>query len=697
MEKITADSPEAQSASPIHDNLEALKRLFPSVVRDGQIDVDALRQLVGEDVVQDREIFGLNWKGKAESRRAALTPSLGTLRPCKEESVDWDNTKNLYIEGDNLEVLKLLRKSYGGKVKMIYIDPPYNTGKDFVYEDDYTASVANYLKHTNQAELYKSNTESDGRFHTKWLNMMYPRILLARDLLCDDGLMFVSLDNSEFANFKNIADEIFGYESFVTVIHVQMSTVQGEKIKSAKLGNVVKNAEYILVYSKNGRKSIACNLLYDPVKYDNHYQKYLIPISEDTYKLENLTNIIAKEEELLNELKALKLTNQRGQFAAASIQKAYLLSESFRNFVKEKAKWIVRKHDSIDVPDQFWKKMENGIVYTYRNEARSYLVQKENNSVSQFIPLSEKLRQADDFDSTYGPTTIRGDWWSGFYLDMGNITNEGAVVFKNGKKPLRLIEQLLYMTTKRGDVVMDFFSGSATTAHAVMQLNSKDELNYSNTQGRRFIMVQLPELLALDNTSDLSAKKAIKETISFLESIGKPLNLCEVGKERLRRAGAVVKEMNRAVDVGFRVYKLDSSNVKAWNPNSQNLVDAMNSFAEHLVANRTSEDFLAEIMLKSGIDLVEDAEEREIAGHRVYSFGFGQYYACTEDSLAECAEDLALGIVAWHEEQCRTAGAEPKDLCTVFVIDKAFNDDDKAKMNFIAILDQHGISSVKAL
>ena len=194
-EKLTSSSPEAQSESPVADHVNALASLFPSVVREGKVDFDALRQMLGDDVAKDDELFGLQWKGKAQARRAATTPSLGTLRPCKEESVDWDTTKNLYLEGDNLEVLKLLRKSYAGKVKMIYIDPPYNTGKEFVYPDNYQNGIEEYKKLTGQLGVFKANAETSGRYHTDWLNMMYPRLILAKDLLRDDGVIFISIDD----------------------------------------------------------------------------------------------------------------------------------------------------------------------------------------------------------------------------------------------------------------------------------------------------------------------------------------------------------------------------------------------------------------------------------------------------------------------------------------------------------------------
>lgn len=687
-ETISATSPEAVSGASCAENSQALARilrdLFPSAVRDNRVDLDTLKQLLGEYSEQTEERFGLNWNGKKEARHAALTPSLGTLLPCKDDSVNWDTTKNLYIEGDNLEVLKLLKKSYSGKVKMIYIDPPYNTGKDFIYRDDFRDSLENYRKFTNQQHEYRANAEKDGRYHTRWLNMMYPRLLLARDFLTEDGVLFVSLDNSEIANFKIIADEVFGYENFVTILHVQMSTVQGEKVKSAKQGNIVKNAEYILVYSKNGKKNIAVNNLYDPVKYDNHYQDYLQEIADadGEYQTIKLSETIAQDKDVTAELQALSLLNKKGRLAAGNLQEAYAKSGLLRDFIHTRAKGIVRAHDSVEVPAAFKAKMVKGRVYRYKTDDRAYLVRLSGGGVQQLIPLSEKLRKADDFNETFGPTTIRGDWWPGFYLDMGNITKEGAVVFKNGKKPLRLISQLVYMTTQNNDIIMDFFSGSATTAHAVMQRNAADHAD------RRFILVQLPEQLDPKIATATADKNAIEESIRFLKDIQKPLTICEIGKERMRRAG---KEIS-SCDTGFRVYKLADSNIKTWDPQCTDPAEAVLAHRNHLRPERSGDDLLAEIMLKSGIDLAEADETKCLAGHMVHRLGNGKHYACLEANIAEQAEELALGIAEWH-----TAGGAPQDTVTIFVLDEAFSGKDAAKGCFVKLLEQHGLSHVKAL
>ena len=624
-EKSSPSSPEAQSASPIQDNLKALAALFPSVVRDGQVDVDALRQLCGEAVVKEDELFGLNWRGKAEARRASLTPSLGTLRPCKEESKDWDTTQNLYIEGDNLEVLKLLRKSYGGKVKMIYIDPPYNTGKEFVYPDDYQNGIENYKKLTGQEGKYAANVETSGRYHTDWLNMMYPRLKIAHELLIEDGVIFISIDDHEVDNLKTICDEIFGASNFIANLVWKSKSGGANDSKYLAIDH-----EYILCYSKNFGKT----------------QQFLDSNATVTT--------------------SYNLSDEKGEYSLDRLDKqslGYIESLDFPIIGPDGKEYVVEhKNPNVKIARWRWSKdtvearydelvFKNGYVYT-----KNY--KKESNIARSLL-----------IDERFGRTrTGKTDFTSLF-----------DAAYFSAPKPIKLINYLAHIIQDKNSIILDFFSGSASTAHAVMQLNAEDDGN------RRFIMVQLPE--PCEEKSE--AYKAGYKTI------------CEIGKERIRRAGEKVKEeaglAGQNLDIGFRVYKLDSSNVKAWNPQAEDLATAVNNYAEHLVGGRTEDDFLTEIMLKSGIDLTEKVAEREIAGHRVQSLGYGQYYACMATDLANDAEEVALGIAAWHEEDCAFAGGEQQDTCTVFVADRAFESNDAAKMNFVAILEQHGICNIKAL
>ena len=658
-EKSSSSSPEAQSASPIQDNLKALAALFPSVVRDGQVDVDALRQLCGEAVVKEDELFGLNWRGKAEARRAALTPSLGTLRPCKEESKDWDTTQNLYIEGDNLEVLKLLRKSYGGKVKMIYIDPPYNTGKEFVYPDDYQNGIENYKKLTGQEGKYAANVETSGRYHTTWLNMMYPRLILARDLLSEDGVIFISIDENEMVNLQKLCREIFGEQNYAGEIVWKNSSKNDEDYISIQ-------HEYIVAYVKSkdsnigdwSEKKEGTDEIFKAFegfrkKHGNDWQA----IHKDAlhwYKQFPESNPISNS-------KHYSWMDERGIYFPADIS-----GPNFGQYVYDVTHPTTGK--ICKAPASGWRFPEA----TMQERIAAGLVHFGIDETT--VPNNK----------TYLKDTLYQSIASVKYKD-GRVASKnlaallGANIFNNPKDK-GIIQGLISSCAKAEEaIIFDFFSGSATTAHAVMKLNAEDGGN------RRFIMVQLPE--SCEEKSE-AYKAGYK-------------NICEIGKERIRRAGEKVKEeagfAGQNLDIGFRVYKLDSSNVKAWNPQAEDLATAVNNYAEHLVGGRTEDDFLTEIMLKSGIDLVEEVEEREIAGHRVQSLGYGQYYACMAADLANDAEEVALGIAAWHEKDCAFAGGERQDTCTVFVADRAFESNDAAKMNFVAILEQHGICNIKAL
>ena len=652
-EKSSPASPEAQSGSPVQENLQALAALFPSVVRDGQVDFDALRQLLGNDIAKEDELFGLNWRGKTEARRAALTPSLGTLRPCKKESKDWDTTQNLYIEGDNLEVLKLLRKSYGGKVKMIYIDPPYNTGKEFVYPDDYQNGIENYKKLTGQEGKYAANVESSGRYHTDWLNMMYPRLMISRELLREDGVIFISIDDKEAPNLVKICNEVFGESNQIGII----SNTNNPKGRSDDKYLATAH-EYIIVFAKCIQR----------------LRWYGFEPTEEITKRYNKIDINGKK---YREIDLRKTGENDLREDRPNLFYYFYYNESNGDFFPsnddvELEGYIKIKPQREDLLEGNWR----WGLDTSKSQI-SLLVPK-------FMPTRKVwgIMQKDYLEgrSLVKPTS------SWLFKDVNS--ERGTEEFVNlgfdkrvfpKPKPIGTVLRCCKLSTEADDIIIDFFSGSSTTAHAVMKLNSEDGGK------RKYIMVQLPEPCEAESVACKSGYK----------------NICEIGKDRIRRSGEKVKEeaelAGQNLDIGFRVYKLDSSNVKAWNPQEEDLVEAMSKYAEHLVGGRTEDDFLTEIMLKSGIDLVEEVQEREIAGHRVQSLGYGQYYACMAADLADDAEDIALGIAAWHEEDCAFAGGEQQDTCTVFVSDRAFASNDAAKMNFVAILEQHGICNIKAL
>lgn len=626
-EHISSDSPDAMSASPVPDNIASLAKLFPEVLKEGKIDFEALKQLLGKDIAAPEELFGLQWNGKTQARRHAITPSMGTLRPVKSESKDWDNTKNLYIEGDNLEVLKLLRKSYSNKVKMIYIDPPYNTGKEFIYPDDYKQGIQNYLKLTQQESKFKANQESSGRFHTDWLNMMYPRLMIARDLLKEDGVIFISIDDHEVANLRTICDEIFGEQNFIAQLIWERA--YAPKNDARFISN---SHDYIIMYARR----------------------------IDTFTIGRLERTEAANNRYSN-----PDNDPRGKWKASDMSVKTYTPENDYSISTPSGR-------NVEPPaGRCWSLSKNNFLERLQNN-RIWFGENGNN-----VPCIKRFLTELIFEGM-APTSIL------FHKDVGHSQEGSKELTKllqngvfDGPKPLRLLTRLLTLAnTDANSIILDFFSGSSTTAHAVMQLNAKDGGK------RQFIMVQLPEATEENSQSFNVGYK----------------NICEIAKDRMRRAGDKINAeadlLSSNSDLGFRVYKLDSSNIKAWNfdIDKTELFDAVNASANHLLANRTDEDLLYEILLKQGIELTEDSRSQSYAGKKVYSLGHGQYYACIETQLpSDVVETLALAIAQWKQEE-----APSNTQCAVFVIDDAF-ESDQDKQNFCKILEQHGVVSIKSI
>lgn len=641
LRKIDAGSPEAQSADLVADNIARLRAMFPELLTESAkgvtINVDVLKSLVGDATVTDAdEKYGLNWHGKRRARQIALTPSAGTLRPCPEESVDWDSTQNLMIEGDNLEVLKLLQKSYAGKVKLIYIDPPYNTGKDFVYPDSFQDSIHNYLRITGQTEggaKISSNTEASGRFHTDWLNMMYPRLKLARSLLRDDGAIFVSLDDGEVANLRTLMDDVFGAENFIANViwEKKFAPQNDEKYFSER-------HDFIVVFAKNKAA----------------WKRNLLPRKEEA---------IARYKNPDND--------PRGPWASSDL----LRMEHRDNCVYSIAgptgvKWLPEAGTSWRHPeDEMLELIRSGQVWFGSDGASK----------------PRRKRYLSDVSDGVVPETI----W--FHRDCGHnqqATQEVKALFVDigvpfsNPKPTKLIQQALTIGTSVGgnDIVLDFFSGSGTTGHAVFAQNANDGGN------RRYVVVQLPEPL------DPGVKEQ-RFSADCCDKLGKPRNIAELTKERLRRAAAKVKSENPLFsgDLGFRVFKLDTSNIRAWNPNPDDLKATLFDHLDHIEPGRSADDILYEILLKLGLDLCVPIEQQTIAGKPVHSVGGGVLMACLAESIQVTeVEELALGIAAWRKAQ-GTVGET-----TAVFRDSAFQND-VAKSNLAAILEQHGIKQVRSL
>jgi adenine-specific DNA-methyltransferase len=630
MQKLTAADPETHSPDLVAENLAALQALFPELITEGAdgvaVNIDVLKALVGDKTVSDAdEKYGLNWHGKRRARQLALTPSTGTLRPCPEDSVDWDTTQNLMIEGDNLEVLKLLQKSYAGKVKLIYIDPPYNTGRDFVYPDNFRDNITNYLKLTGQAEggtAISTNTEASGRFHTDWLNMMYPRLRLAKNLLRPDGAILVSIGDNEVHHLRSMLDELLGEENFV-------ATVIWEKADSPRntARQFSEDHDFILVYSARPEwapaklprteeaNSIYSNPDNDPIgdwiPGDPFANK---PYSKGRYAVVGPTG--------------RQFEPPPGRYWRVSEEKLRDLDADGRIWwgpTKDARPSIKRYLAEVAdlTPRTLWRKEDVGSNRTSKNELRS------------LFPESES------FDTP---------------------------------KPIGLVRRMLQLGTNMNseELVLDFFAGSGTTAHSVIAANVEDGGN------RRFILVQLPEPI---ENADTQAS-----------------TIAELTAERIRRATSKIKEDNPLFsgDLGFRVLKLASSNIRAWDPNRDKIAETLEASIEHLKTDRTEQDILFELLLKLGLDLCVPIETKKVEGsakqdHDLHSIGGGSLLVCLSKSIPQAdVEPLAFILVAWHQE------LKPAGDTTVVFRDSAFADD-VAKTNITAILQQHGLETVRSL
>lgn len=630
MNKIEANDPAAQSADIVADNLSQLQSLFPEAFSEGKIQFDTLRQLLGGTVNEADEKYGLNWHGKRRVRQIALTPSTGTLRPCPDESVDWAKTQNLMIEGDNLEVLKLLQKSYAGKVKLIYIDPPYNTGKDFVYPDNFWDNIENYLELTGQVEggrKLSSNTDSSGRFHTDWLNMMYPRLRLARGLLKDDGAIVISIDDAEFENVRRICNEIFGEENFAGTI------LWKKKTNGNNMGFIPPVHDYLVCYGKALQEN---TLLGIPISQEYIDSEYSNPDNDPRGKWTT------------SDLSA----NHEGPYFGVINP---MTGET--HFPANGRYWVFNEQEVLS------RIRDGRIIFGKSGNAKP--VQKK------FLAERPSMRRKVE------------SWWDSHgYNEDGTIEIGELLTTKvfNHTKPKKLIQHVIEMSTTGKDLVMDFFAGSGTTGHAVMEQNAVDKGE------RRFILVQLPEPLDVNDSSQ-------KIAAEFCLAIDKKPSLSEITKERLRRSAKKVatNHPKHLGDFGFRVFKLDKSNIREWQPDQEDLAKALLDHHEHILEGRTEADIGYELLLKLGLDLCVPMESRTVAGKSVGAVGGGVLMLCLAEKIsAKEVETVAAGIVAWHKEL-----APAGDSAVVFR-DSAFADD-VAKTNMAAILAQNGLENIRSL
>jgi adenine-specific DNA-methyltransferase len=652
MKKLTAADPETQSPDVKAENLAALRALFPELVTEGPdgvaVNLDVLKQLVGDQTVTDaEEKYGLNWHGKRRARQLALTPSTGTLRPCPEDSVDWDTTQNLMIEGDNLEVLKLLQKSYAGKVKLIYIDPPYNTGKDFVYPDNFQDSIKNYLELTGQVEggaKISSNTEASGRFHTDWLNMMYPRLKAARSLLSPTGAIFISIDDNELANLKNICDDLFGAECYAGCVARVTGTPTGGGFRA-----LVNATDNVLIYLKQPDVEIT-GIAFG----DDDAAIYDKEDANGKYLIRSLRRTGGED----------RREDRPTMYFGVSAPDGTVVSPIGPGGYE--SRWICGR-------DRFNEMEAEGLIEWQQVDRDGVPAWQ----VYQKFYVEGRLKQPsnlwDELEGNKKATRSLKALFDG----------EKAFSFP---KPVGMLRYILQMAAAdKSSLVLDFFAGSGTTAHAVAEANAADNGE------RRSILVQLPEPLDPED-------KDQKVAATFCDRLGKPRNIAELTKERLRRAGKKVKEENPlfAGDLGFRVFKLTSSNIRAWEPDRDKLAETLEASIEHLKTDRTEQDILFELLLKLGLDLCVPIATKQVAGgakqaYGIHSIGGGSLLVCLSPAIPPAdVEPLALGLVAWHKE------LKPAGETTVVFRDSAFADD-VAKTNLTAILQQHGLETVRSL
>lgn len=590
---------ELQSADGVQLNLDALYQIAPSCFTEAEdpktgkikrmVNFDILRQLLGDDTVEDApEAYEFNWVGKQAARADVLRPINKTLRPVKEDSVDWDNTQNLYIEGDNLEVLKLLQKSYLGKVKMIYIDPPYNTGNDFVYHDDFAQSQAEYDEASGAVDelgnRYYRNTDSNGKYHSDWCSMIYSRLMIARTLLTEDGVIFISIDDNEADNLRKICGEIFGETNFVTQIVWQ-------KIHSIKndARYFSENHEYALIYAKD----------------------------KDKYKVGLLPRTAEMNERYKNPDNDPRGPWQSGDLVASG-------ERSNGHFLVTSPK----TGKTFDVPQgKHWVYAKDNLLRMV--EDNQIWFGEDGNS------FPRKKRFLSDVQDGRTPNTI---WLCEEVGHNQTATREVKLLFDDNKyfdfpKPVDYIKQMVKISSQKDDYILDFFSGSATTAHAIMQLNSEDEGN------RKYILVQLPE----ETPEDSEARKAGYNTIP------------EIAKERIRRAGKKIKEESplttQKLDTGFRVFRVDDSNYenvehtpKEWNQEQLDL------FLNNIKADRDELDLLFGCMLDWGVKLSLPMTSEEVDGKMIYTVNEGDLVACfaedvTENVVKAMADKMPLRVI----------------------------------------------------
>jgi adenine-specific DNA-methyltransferase len=621
-EKTTApETLDLRSLDVAEERRQELVRLFPEIrTEGGKLDLERLKLALGEAVVVGKERYGMTWPGKAECFRTIQAPSLGTLRPSLEESVNFDTTENLIIEGDNLEVLKLLQKSYLGKIKVIYIDPPYNTGNDFIYPDNYSESLQTYLEYTGQVDAegrrFGTNTETDGRFHSKWLNMMYPRLYLARNLLSDDGVTFISIDDNEVDNLRKVCNEVFGEENFVACCIWQ------KRYSRENRGAIGDAHDYLMVFARNRGAFEA--------------DRNLIPMTEDQARVYKNPN-----------------NDPRGRWRAVPMtaqgfrpnQMYEIEAPSGRRFKPPEGRcWSMTEPEFLKLKDQ-------GRVYFGKDGDSQPGIIRYLTEVEGLVPWT---------------------WWPSSEVGHTDEARKeireilGSQTVYETPKPTRLVLRVLEIAAKPDSLVLDFFAGSGTTGHAVLDLNSHDGGN------RKFILVQLPEPTGRDDFPTIA----------------------DITRERVRR---VIRKLNdedtgkldldggNKQDRGFRVFKLAESNFTTWEAekakDADGLARQLELHVDHIREGRTSGDLLHEVLLKSGFPLATPVETLTVVGKTVHGVAGGALLVCLD-------RELTLELIR------AMADAKPE---RVVCLDAGFAGNDQLKANAVQIFKTKGVASFKTV
>jgi adenine-specific DNA-methyltransferase len=651
--------------------LEKLKELFPEVFTEGnKIDWEKLKLTLGENVDTGKERFGMNWPGKADCFKTIQQPSIATLVPDREESIDFDNTQNLFIEGDNLEVLKLLQKSYLGKIKMIYIDPPYNTGNDFIYPDNYAENLSTYLEYTGQVDSegkkFSTNTETDGRFHSKWMNMMYPRLFLAKNLLCNNGAIFISIDDKEVCNLRSICNEVFGEENFVA----QLIWDGGRKNDSKK---VSVGHEYIIVYTKEPsledsndptlwrERKEGIDRIYE--QYDRLRKLHINNWEEVSKGLQEWFSSL-KENDPAKSHKHYRFADKEGVYFASDLSGP---DDGRKNRPRYTVLHPITKKP-VPIPSRGWRWEEDRM----KEEIKSNRVHFGTDESS--IPNGKVYLKENEYQA---PSSV-------FYKDRRSASNSlkslmGEKVF-DFPKDHTVLSSLIKLIVRKDDIVLDFFAGSGSTAQAILELSNQNNENYN------FIMIQLPEQikegdrayqLGYKTIADIS-KDRIRKVVLKINSDREKIASRE--KETLFAGD---KDFN--IDVGFKVFKLKSSNFKIWDAeiekNQDVIQTALDLHVNHLSAAAQEESILYEILLKSGFELTTSIEKLEIEGKTVYSIADGDLLICLEKGLTQ---ELIKAIAE-------------KQPTRVICLDEGFQNNDQLKTNAVQIMKSKNVVSFRTV